>query len=165
METTQRASGIVFAPPPPANAGHNYYNTYFGRTLTAQEGEFPTLQEFIFNVACNGDQAKYDWLILWMAHMVQFPGEKPGTAVIAHGSGGIGKGTMGGQLLMNLTAPHAMQIENEEHVTGRFAGGEHLSKCILVVVNEALFGKSGKVSSQLKALIDSKFHPVEAKGG
>ena len=161
LELEKRKSGLVFAPPP-LMPGSNDFNMYMGRKLEPKEGAWPTLERFIREVVCDGDDAKYEWLMLWMAHMVQFPGEKPGTGVIATGTGGIGKGTMG-MLLMRLAAPHSMQIENETHVVGQFAG-EHLSKCILVVVNEALFGKSSKVSSILKALFDSKTMQVEAKG-
>ncbi|WP_168796882.1 hypothetical protein [Phaeovulum veldkampii] len=51
---------------------------------------------------------------------------------------------------MRLASPHCKQLEKEAHVIGQFAG-EHLSKCILAVVNEAVFGASPRVSSELKA--------------
>lgn len=161
LETEKRKSGIVFAPPPLV-PGPNDFNMYQGRKLESKAGQWPTLERFIREVVCDGDPEKYKWLILWMAHMVQFPGEKPGTAVIATGSGGVGKGTFGA-LLMKLATPHTKQLENESHVVGQFAG-EHLSKCILVVVNEAVFGLSPKISSSLKAHVDSTAIQVEAKG-
>jgi len=157
----KRKSGLVFAPPP-VIPGANDFNMYLGRKLDAAPCDFPTLRRFIFHVVCDSDEDKYRWLILWMAHMVQRPGEKPGTAVVAIGDGGVGKGTFG-SILMKLTAPHSKQLENESHVTGQFAG-EHLSKCILVVVNEAVFGLSPRVSSTLKAHVDSTSIQVEAKG-
>lgn len=161
LETEKRKSGIVFAPPP-HNCGKNDFNMYQGRKLKAQAGTWATLEDFIFRVICNNDVGKFDWLMLWMAHMVQLPGEKPGTAVICRGEGGTGKGTFGG-LLAKLAAPHFKQLEKEAHVIGQFAG-EHLSKCILAVVNEAVFGASPRVSSELKALVDSTTLQVEAKG-
>ncbi|WP_168175256.1 primase-helicase family protein [Thioclava sp. F28-4] len=167
LETEKRKSGIIFAPPP-AMPGANDFNTYQGRTVTGAPGEhgdardFPVLRDFMLRVICDGDEDKLAWLTLWMAHLVQHPGEKPGTAVIAVGDGGIGKGRFGA-LLSKLALPHFKQLENEAHVIGQFAG-EHLSKCVLVQVNEAVFGASPKVSSALKALIDSTAIPVEAKG-
>lgn len=161
LETEKRKSGLVFAPPPYA-CGANDFNMYQGRKLKAKPGDWATLRDFIKRVICNGDEAKYQWLILWMAHMVQRPGEKPGTAVICRGEGGTGKGTFGA-LLMRLASPHCKQLEKEAHVIGQFAG-EHLSKCILAVVNEAVFGASPRVSSELKALVDSTTMQVEAKG-
>lgn len=161
LETEKRKSGLVFAPFPVV-AGPNDFNMYQGRKLKAVEGEWATLKDFILRIVCNLDPAKYDWLILWMAHMVQFPGWKPGTAVICRGEGGTGKGTFG-TLLSKLAAPHFKQLEKEAHVIGQFAG-EHLSKCILAVVTEAVFGANPKVSSELKALVDSMTMQVEAKG-
>lgn len=161
LDIEKRKSGIVFAPHPQI-CGANDFNMYQGRRLTSKAGDWDTLNWFIKHIVCDGDADKYRWLILWMAHMVQFPGEKPGTAVIATGEGGVGKGTLGA-ILMRLTAPHTKQLENESHVIGQFAG-EHLSKCILVVVNEAVFGASRKVSSTLKSLADSSTIQVEAKG-
>ena len=167
LETEKRKSGIVFAPPP-MMPGENDFNMYQGRKLKAQAGEFgderdfPTLHDFMLRIVCAGSKEKLAWLTLWMAHLVQRPGEKPGTSVIAVGEGGIGKGRFGA-LLGKLASPHFKQLENEAHVTGQFAG-EHLSKCVLVQVNEAVFGASPKVSSTLKALIDSTSIQVEAKG-
>lgn len=161
LETAKRKSGLVFAPPPVV-AGPNDFNMYQGRKLKSDVAEWPTLKDFIFRIVCGGDVAKFDWLILWMAHMVQFPGEKPGTAVICRGEDGTGKGTFG-RILAKLVAPHVKTLEKEAHVIGQFAG-EHLSKCILAIVTEAVFGANPKVSSELKALVDSFTMQVEAKG-
>lgn len=161
LDTAKRKSGMVFAPPPLV-IGANDYNMYQGRKLVGVKGVWPTLKSFIFNIICKGDQAKYDWLMLWMAHLVQFPGAKPGTAVICRGEGGTGKGTFGA-VLARLAAPHVKTLEKEGHVVGQFAG-EHLSKCVLAIVTEAVFGKNPKVASELKAMVDGTTMQVEAKG-
>lgn len=167
LETAKRKSGLVFAPPPTV-PGANDFNMYQGRKLKGVPGkygderDFPVLYDFLLRIVCDGSKEKLQWLMLWMAHMVQRPGEKPGTGVIAVGEGGIGKGRFG-VLLGKLAAPHFKQLENENHVIGQFAG-EHLSKCVLVVVNEAVFGANPKVSSTLKALVDSISIQVEVKG-
>ncbi len=161
LECEKRKSGLVFAPPP-LMPGENDFNMYLGRKLEPVTGSWVTLDWFLRKIVCNGCPDKYAWLLLWMADLVQNPGRKPGTAVVGVGNGGVGKGTFG-KILMKLTAPHCKELENEEHVTGRFAG-EHLSKCILTVVNEAVFGLSPKVSSKLKALVDSKTIQAETKG-
>ncbi|MEM6635541.1 MAG: primase-helicase family protein [Pseudomonadota bacterium] len=161
LECEKRKSGLVFAPPP-LMPGENDFNMYLGRKLEPVTGSWDTIHWFIRHIVCDGCPDKYAWLLLWMADLVQNPGRKPGTAIVGVGNGGVGKGTFG-KILMKLTAPHCKELENEEHVTGRFAG-EHLSKCILTVVNEAVFGLSPKVSSKLKALVDSKTIQAETKG-
>lgn len=161
LNTEKRKSGIVFAPFP-IKPGANDFNTYQGRKLKAKEGGWETLKDFLFRIVCNGDAEKFDFLILWMAHMVQRPGEKPGTAIVIRGEGGTGKDTFGA-ILSKLAAPHVKQLEKGEHVVGRFAG-EHLSQCILAVVTEAVFGGDHKVANELKALITEPTIQVEAKG-
>ncbi|EIE51208.1 hypothetical protein C357_10327 [Citreicella sp. 357] len=161
LETAKRKSGMGLIPPP-LECPENYFNLYQGRKLQSKPGSWRTLRRFILKVICKGDRKKYRWLILWMAHMVQRPGEKPGTAIICRGEGGTGKGSFG-QLLAKLAAPHFKQLEKQVHVVGQFAG-EHLSKCILAVVNEAVFGKDPKVASELKALVDSTTIQAEVKG-
>lgn len=156
-----RKSGLMFAPPPVV-ISPTIFNTYQGRWFEAEAGDWSTIHDFIFRIVCRGDQAKYDWLTLWMAHMVQRPGELPGTAVVVRGEGGTGKGTFG-DILKKLTFPHCKQLEKESHVLGNFSG-EHLSKCILVVVPEAVFGASPKVASDLKGMVTSTTMQVEAKG-
>ncbi|WP_288940989.1 primase-helicase family protein [uncultured Roseovarius sp.] len=167
LETAKRKSGLVFAPPPTV-PGENDFNMYQGRKLKGVPGrygderDFPVLYDFLLRIVCDGSEEKLDWLLLWMAHLVQRPGEKPGTGIIGIGKGGIGKGRFGA-LLSKLAAPHFKQLENEAHVTGQFAG-EHISKCVLVQVPEAVFGANPKVSSALKSMLDSTTIPVEVKG-
>jgi len=161
LDHQTRKSGLMFAPPPVV-ISPTIFNTYQGRWFEAEAGDWPTIHDFIFRIVCHGDQAKYDWLMLWMAHMVQRPGELPGTAVVVRGEGGTGKGTFG-DILKKLTFPHCKQLEKESHVLGNFSG-EHLSKCILVVVPEAVFGASPKVASDLKGMVTSTTMQVEAKG-
>jgi len=161
IEIEPRKSGVVFAPPP-VRVSPSVLNIYQGRRTAAKMGAWDTLHEFIFMVVCKGDQGKFDWLVLWMAHMVQYPGEKPGTAVVCRGEGRTGKGTFGA-ILSALAAPHVKELSHEAHVTGQFAG-EHLSKCILAIATEAVFGSDRRVANILKALVTQVTMEVEAKG-
>ena len=160
IDHVQRKAGMMFGPPPVV-VPKNILNLYQGRYLESEAGEWETIKTFIKYTVCAGDEEKYRFLMLWMAHMVQVPGEIPGTAVVLRGEGGTGKSTFG-DLLMKLTFPHCKQIEKESHVLGNHAG-EHLSKVILMVVTEAVFGASPKVTSELKSMVTSPTMQVEAK--
>ena len=160
LERQKRYSGITFAPYP-ASAGSNEFNMYYGRSLESVEGGFDDLKSFLLDVVCNGDADKYDWLELYLAHMVQRPGDKPGTSLVATGPGGIGKGTFG-EILKKLTHPHYKLLEQESHLVGQFAG-EHLSKCICVHVSEAML-TTPKTANAVKSLATSPTIQVEPKG-
>lgn len=158
--TQKRYSGITFAPFP-APVGPNEYNMYYGRALAPAKGDFSFINDFLYFVVCNGRAWVYEWLVLYLAHMVQFPGEKPGTALISTGAGGIGKGTFG-EIIKRLTYPHFKLIENDAHLFGQFAG-EHLSKCVAVHLTEAMTA-TPKLSQATKALVTSPTLQVEPKG-
>ncbi|GAA6198706.1 hypothetical protein NBRC116598_41510 [Pseudophaeobacter arcticus] len=160
FDSQKRYSGITFAPPP-ASAGPNDFNMYYGRALVSEEGDFDDIHDFLYFVVCNGRAWVYDWLILYLAHMVQRPGDKPGTALIATGKGGVGKGTFG-EIIKRLTYPHFKLIEKDAHLFGQFAG-EHLSKCIAVHLTEAMTA-TPKLSQETKAYVTSPTLQVEPKG-
>lgn len=163
VETQPRKSGIVFAPTP-VQVGPNVLNTYHGRTLkSATDGESSILKDFIFHTICREREDLYAWVWLYMAHLVQRPGEKPGSSIVTFGEGRSGKSTFG-LLLSNLAAPHAMTISKGENLVGRFAN-DHLSNCLLAVCTEAVFACDMEVSSILKALVTDSMMTTEEKHG
>ena len=161
LKTAKRKSGVVFAPFP-ASAGPNEFNMYYGRTLEPLDVAWPTIARFIFHIVCGGRKRLWRWVLLWLAHMVQFPGKKPGTALVLHGAGRCGKSTMG-LILDKLTAPHCRTLEDEEHVVGRFAG-EHLATTVCAVCAESAFAGRRTVVNKLKSLITQNTVQVEPKG-
>lgn len=154
-------SGLDFAPPP-ISISENSYNLYQGHEVTLRKGDCRRLKQFILQTVCRGRQDLFKFVWLWLAHLVQKPGEKPQTAIVLRGKGGCGKSTFG-LLLERLTAPYCMTISEAEHVTGRFAGA-HLSTCILAICTEALFAGDPKVNGKIKSLVTSTSIMVEPKG-
>lgn len=157
----QRLSGLRFAPPP-AKVGRNEYNLFRGFEVKSKQGSCEHLKHFIFHTVCRGREDLFKFVWLWLAHLVQMPGEKPQTAIVLRGSGGCGKSTFG-LLLERLAAPYSMTISESEHVTGRFAGA-HLSTCVVAVCTEALFAGDPKVNGKIKSLVTSQSIMAESKG-
>lgn len=157
----KRLSGVGFAPPP-MQLGDNFYNLYRGRKIDPQPGVCERLKTFIRHTVCKDRDDLFKFVWLWMAHLVQRPGEKPQTALVLRGQGGCGKSTFG-LILEGLAAPYSMTIAEPEHVTGRFAGS-HLATCILAVCTEALFAGDPKINGKLKSLVTSDMILAEAKG-
>ena len=161
LSVAPRCSAIVFAPPP-SDAPPNAYNIYRGRTHSAKQGDCSVLKDFVLDTVCSGRQDVFEWIWLWMAHMVQRPGEKPGTAIALRGKGRCGKSTFG-LLLQKLAAPYALTLAHEENVTGRFAN-ENLSTAVLAVCTEALFAGGPGVDGKIKSQVTSPTLMVEPKG-
>ena len=161
VEHAPRYSGIEFAPPPVEPPG-NAYNLYRGRSVVPQPGNCEHIKGFILNTVCRGREDLFRFVWLYLAHLVQRPGEKPQTAIVLRGEGGCGKSTFG-LVLERLSAPYCLTISEEEHVTGRFAGA-HLATSLAAVCTEALFAGDPKVNGKIKSLVTSETILVEPKG-
>ncbi|UWQ46875.1 primase-helicase family protein [Leisingera aquaemixtae] len=161
VKNAPRLSAIEFAPPP-VETHTNTYNLYRGRQVSPREGSCEHLKAFIKHTVCRGREKEFLFVWLYLAHLVQRPGEKPQTAIVLRGMGGCGKSTFG-LILERLAAPYSLTIAEEEHVTGRFAG-QHLATSLVTVCTEALFAGDPKVNGKIKSLVTSETVLVEPKG-
>ncbi len=84
-------------------------------------GSWARLQEHILKIVCAGDKNLRDWLMGWMARLVQCPGEQGEVAVVMRGIEGCGKGTLA-KALLHILGQHGMAISNAKHLTGNFNG-------------------------------------------
>lgn len=161
LHQAPRCSGIEFAPPPTATSATTL-NLYAGRSMKPVPGDSGWLKQFIHDVVCNGRTELFQFVWLWMAHLVQRPGEKPGTAIVLRGLGGTGKSSFG-RILERLCAPYSFTLADQEHVTGRFAGA-HLAVCLVAVCTESLFAGDPRINGKLKNLVTAQTTIAEAKG-
>ena len=158
---TDRYAAMTFAPPP-ARADRNVLNLWQGyRVERTSPGSCEKLKAFISDVICAGRGDVHDWLWRWLAHAVQRPGEKPGSALVLQGEGRTGKSYFAG-LLTRMFAPHTVFADNSNHVAGQF--NKHLATAVLLVSDEALFGGDPRISGQIKSLVTSETQRIEAKG-
>ncbi len=148
----------------PCGTTGNYLNLWVGPTITPKAGAWPLIQAYLFDVICDGVQKSYDYLIRYIAHALQQPGEKPGVMIILLGGQGTGKGTLGRVLRMIWSATY-LQISNIDNVTGNFNAA--LERAYIVFMDEALFSGNRRASDVLKSLvteetvyINEKFQPT-----
>ncbi len=161
VSIAQRYSAIEFAPPPVASQ-ENAYNLFRGRQLESKSGDCQMLKDFVHHTVCRDREELFRYVWLYLAHLVQRPGEKAQTAIVLRGLGGCGKSTFG-ILLERLAAPYSITIAEAEHVTGRFAG-QHLCTALVAVCTEALFAGDPKINGKIKSLVTSDTIMVEPKG-
>lgn len=102
-----------------------------------------------------------DYLLKWIAHMIQMPGEKNGVYVVIHGQQGSGKGTLY-SFLEGLINNYAFQTSNSDHVFGRF--NDVIQNKILINLDEALSKKLFEDDGKLKNLVTEKTINIETKG-
>jgi len=150
---------IVFAP---GDDVEGSYNLWRGFAVKPEKGDWSLFQKHIFENISNDKQNINDWLMTWMARIVQDPGGKrPGTAPVFRGGQGVGKGIF----LSNfgwLFGNHYLQINNQKQLISQF--NSHLKDVLFLFVDEGLWAGDKISEGILKGLITEDTLPIEGKG-
>jgi hypothetical protein len=97
----------------------------------------------------------------WMAHIVQRPRERLGTAIVLRGRRGTGKSKVG-EVLGSLFSSHYFQVDEARYITGQF--NAHMASCLLLQADEAVWAGDKAAEGRLKGLITSETQMIESKG-
>lgn len=116
----------------------------------------------IKNVICGGDENSFNYLIGFLAHLIQHPEDIPGVAIVLRGGKGVGKDSALDYIAKMIGDIFAPVISQPDQLTGRFNG--HLQTALLLRVQEALWAGSRKDEGALKSLITSPKITIERKG-
>lgn len=148
---------IAFSPlPQPIDT----LNLWVGSTMTAKQGSWVTVMQFLRDVICSGDQKAYEYLICYIAHAIQKPEEKPGIMVVLLGGEGIGKGTLE-QILRKIFEATTLLVSDVNSVVGRF--NACLERAYIVFMDEAVFKGDVRLTERLKSFVTSKHIQIEEK--
>ena len=138
------------------------YNLFKGFPLTPKQGDWSLMRKHIFEVICDGNAEHFEYVMAWMARAVQDPGgDKPGVAIVLKGGKGIGKGVFV-NYFGSIFGEAFLPIADSESFTGRF--NMHLSKSLVVFLDEAVWGGDKRAEGKLKQLITEPTVLFEPKG-
>lgn len=118
-------------------------------------------KDHTYHTLCHGDDAIYDYVISWTAHLIQKPEEKPLVAMVLRGEKGSGKNSWV-DCLGNLFAPHYFTASNARYLVGNF--NAHLERLLLFTLDEAVWAGDKTAESVMKNLITQPRIPIERKG-
>jgi hypothetical protein len=155
----QYLGGVVFDPSR-KHTRPDALNLWQGFAIDAKPGSWLLMQEHIRTVICRGQPDRYDYLIGWMARMVQRPAEQGEVAVVMRGAEGTGKGTLA-RALMRLLGQHGLAISNARHLVGNF--NAHLRDCVFLFADEAFYAGDKQHVGVLKSLITEPHLTIESK--
>jgi hypothetical protein len=141
--------------------GKYYYNLFRGWQIQPVEGDWTLIDWHLKNVLCSGDQSQYDYLLDWIAHLIQFPNEKPDVAVVMRGGKGVGKSLFASKLAKALGGA-GMVFSGNNLLTGRFTG--HMRNKLLFVLEESFWAGNKQDEARLKHLISDEQTTFESKG-
>lgn len=155
-------AGITFYP-----NDDRYYNgklnSYFGLGTKPDNYTFSDIGAYLLHlelIICNNDNTCYEYLLNWLAHMIQKPMEKPEVAIILKAGQGTGKGTFVDPI-GKIIGAHFVHLTEQSQVVGRF--NSLLENKILIFADE-FFAGSKKHTDQLKGMITEKTAKIERKG-
>jgi hypothetical protein len=155
----QYLGGVIFDP---SNlcVTDRMLNLWRGFAVQAQPGSWSKLRSHIRDVLCAGSQGNFDYLMGWMARLVQHPDLQGEVAVVLRGGEGTGKGTLA-KVLLRILGQHGMAISNAKHLVGNFNG--HLRDCVFLFADEAFFAGDRQHVGVLKSIITEGNLTIEAK--
>lgn len=155
--TTLVYNQVAFTPAPTPLTTLNYWR---GPTAKPAPGNWRAIRDYLRDVICAGDEHVYEYLVNYLAHMLQKPEEKPGVMLFLVGGQGTGKGVY--FLLIRAIWPRStLQISDTEEVVGKFNAG--LERSYPVLMDEALFAGDLKVMDRLKSMITEPVIRIEQK--
>lgn len=154
----RRYDGLIFDPATTKDS--RYYNLWRGFSCESKPGSCELYLNHLRDNICDGDDDLYQWLLAWMASVVQKPATSCGTAVVLRGGQGTGK-SLACKLFGQLFGSHFAQIANRNQLVGNFTG--MLVDKIVVVAEEATFAGDRQVEGRLKSLVTEEMLIYEEK--
>lgn len=146
----------------PSQVPKGYLNLWTGLAVEPKKGDWSLFRKHLRDKVCGGKREHFSFLMDWLAHAVQRPQEKPGSAVVICSSQkGSGK-SMLLRFLRKIFGRHLYTAARAEQLTGKFNG--HLEETLIFGVEEGLWAGSHANNSVLKDLITAEQISIERKG-
>lgn len=153
---------VEFAPK--VNLPDNVFNLFRGFANEPREGGDLSSFFEILNIIGNHDETVVQWLVKWLAHIIQKPYQKTEVCIIVQGLSGIGKDTFFDEVVGGILGPtHYLSTDKPENdVFAKF--NSKMENRIVIKFEEANFHTNSSNKDKLKALITSKTLGIEHKG-
>jgi hypothetical protein len=167
LESPKRRAyrGVEFYPDHDNAPGTDgYLNLWSGFSVTPGDGGwqcYKTFRDHLLNNVCAGNEALFQWVFAFFAHIIQRPRERIGVALVLRGKMGSGK-TKVGEVIGSLIAAHYFLVDDARYVTGNF--NAHMATCLLLQADEAVWAGDKAAEGRIKGLITSPFQQIEHKG-
>jgi len=145
-----------------ANQLAAFYNLWKGFEVKGVPGSFPKIEYHLKQIWCRGNEEHYRYLITWFAHLIQYPQEKPGVALVIKGGKGTGKSTIFEGIFERILGRMYSKIDKGSQVTGKF--NAHQRAKLLLVLEEAIWAGDKQAEGALKSMITEKRTMYEPKG-
>ncbi|SOB59851.1 conserved protein of unknown function [Pseudodesulfovibrio profundus] len=139
-----------------------FYPLWPGYAVEPEKGDCSLIVAHLKDIWCNKNEEHFRYLINWLAHMLQFPWEKPNVALVIKGGKAAGKTTVFEGILQPILGDLYSKITNQEQIVGKF--NSHQVYKLLLVAEEGYWAGDKHAEGTLKSMITDKCTLVEPKG-
>jgi hypothetical protein len=154
-----RFKKIVFKPSGKVN--EEEYNFFKGWSYSPSEKE--SCDKYIQHIhdnICDNDEELFNYILDWMAQIIQYPEKKEDKALVLRGKQGTGKGVMV-QEFGKLIGDAFIQLTTAEPLVSRF--NSTLANRLLVYADEVTWGGNRVEGNRLKTFISEDKINIEFK--
>jgi hypothetical protein len=152
--------GLTFQPGGPPIVGGDL-NLWRGYGVKPMAGDWSLMRAHIQEVLASGNQVHADYIMRWLAYVVQNPDKPAEVALVLRGGQGTGKGVLG-RAMCTVFGQHGLQVSSAMQFAGRF--NAHLRDVCLLFADEAVRPEDPNARSALKALLTEPRLAIEGKG-
>jgi hypothetical protein len=154
--------GFVFYPDEPPGPDHaeETYNLWQGFNVKPKPGSWELLKQHLMENVCQDSILHFDYLLDWMASLMQHPNRQGEICIVLIGEEGVGKSIVG-RILRHILGQHAFIANHAKQLTGNF--NAHLRDIVFLLGDEAFYAGDKAHESILKSLITEPTLPIEAK--
>ena len=149
--------------PPPANVPSRIYNSFNGFKIEkteSTEGDCPEILEHIKSLV-NYDDESARYILSYMAHLVQKPGELPLTSLIFMGDQGTGKNLFWEKFARTIMGErYLVSTCKQDHIVGTYP---IIGEKLLVIMDEANSKDSFMNAEKIKELITQPMLSINKK--
>lgn len=148
--------------------GRTFFNTWNGfetkpYTSPVTDNDVEPFLYYVRSVVACDNQEHSQWVLAWLADLVQRPEKKPGTALVLVGIEGTGKTFFGEVLVQGLVGPKLFTMYNDfDRVVQKH--NTQLEGKLFVCLNECVQKYNKKGAEAMKSLITESRVVVEPKG-
>lgn len=159
----RRYNRLVYAMPGSrVIAGPEDYNGWQGFSFEPRSGDWSLNKKHVREIICAGNEDHFQWVMNWLAALIQAPGRHGWTSIVLRGGQGIGKGHFAHTMVGSLFGPQQyLHILGAGQLTAEF--NEHLSGKSLIFADESTWGGDPRAASKLKGLITEDTVPIHRK--
>lgn len=153
-----------------------FYNTFQGLSIwnkmptdtnewvnwtCVKEVKYLDIFEIYMRHLVDNNDAKYEYIINYFAHLFQFPYIRPDINILLKGEQGSGKDTLAIILMKIIGLKHSIKSEDPEYIFGHF--NADIEQKILICVNELETRDGAKFHSKIKAQTTNDYNQINNK--